>query len=210
MKSYKINEKNIEIRKIENEGDFDFFKLCEKHLTIFPDGLIANLGIDFLENYYKSLLALSTYHLYVATESEKYVGFIGYIYSQKDIKDLDILKQAKKEALFRLFTLRMNPIVIARAWLKKHYGKPVVNLPELMMIAVDSEYRRHGIGAKLVSIMEKDLLEHKFSQYCVYTDNPEGLNFYNKMGFRTVFRFNFFGKVSACFLKDLQNYYDRS
>ncbi len=82
-------------------------------------------------------------------------------------------------------------------------SKSIEGLPELSVIAVEEQYRRYGIGGKLVHMMEEDLLSMGSNDYCVFTDNEEGLQFYQKKGFETVFRFRFFGITSACFRKTM-------
>lgn len=205
MKSSEINNSlsKLKIKKLINIDADILSKIAGHHKKTFPEGFIFCLGNNFIEDYYKSLMTLKSYMFYVATIEDKIIGFLGYVLDQSDLDHLPIFRTAKKLAIMKICHLKINPVILIRFLIKKWLGRKVCHLPELMMIAVEPESRRFGIGSKLMSIMEEDLRKRNIKEYCVYTDNPEGLQFYKKLGLETVFCFSLFGKKSACFIKHL-------
>ena len=52
-------------------------------------------------------------------------------------------------------------------------------------LAVDKEYRGQGIGTKLVKLLEKEFENNGFKIWAalIEPDNPDGMEFFEKMGF---------------------------
>ncbi len=79
-------------------------------------------------------------------------------------------------------------------------------MPELLSIAVKPACRRLGIGKQFLTMMEDHLSAQGHPRYCVFTDNEEGIHFYQKYGFKTVFQFRLAGVTSACFVKEIETH----
>jgi len=178
--------------------------IAELHRRTFPTGLISQLGESFIEAYYRALLETPGCGLIVAAEGEELVGFIGYTANNEVLMKASIFQEAKRAAWKRLLTGRLSPVVLLRAILKKRKGRRVHGYPELLAIAVSPKRRRGGIGKELVTRMKEKLAAKDIFHYCVYSDNPEGIQFYRKQGLETVFLFRLGGVESGCFLGRIQ------
>lgn len=70
---------------------------------------------------------------------------------------------------------------------------------ELLTLGISPMCRRHGLGGKLLAEWHAHLRGVGISDYVVFTDNPEGLRFYEKKGGACLFRVEMGGEVSAAF-----------
>ena len=59
---------------------------------------------------------------------------------------------------------------------------------EIVYMAVDHQYQRHGVGKRLIRLAEDEFLERKINKYYlqVFTDNAQGISFYKSIGFDVV------------------------
>jgi len=57
---------------------------------------------------------------------------------------------------------------------------------DLMWLIIDSEYRRKGLGTKLLEEAEKIALDNKSHFMFLYTENKANIEFYKKRGFYLV------------------------
>ena len=173
------------------------------HERSFPSGLIAALGREFVVAYHRFLSESPTCGLLAALEGDEVLGYVAYSLDNFVVRESPLFQNAKRRLLVNLLTFRIHPVIILRGMIKKAKGREVYGMPELMAIVVKSEYRRAGIGGQLMARMEERLLDNGFRKYCVFTDNREGLNFYQKQALQSVFRFRLAGVESACFVKEI-------
>ena len=70
---------------------------------------------------------------------------------------------------------------------------------ELLSIVVSPTSRRLGLGKRFLDVWLKTLRAAGLTEFVVYTDNPEGISFYNKYGGQLLFKFHLHDLYSACY-----------
>lgn len=180
--------------------------IVDMHQQTFPRGLLTCLGRSFLIEYYETILSSPAGGIIICQDNGNVVGYIAYTTDTHAFNREPVFRRAKITILFNLLTFRLNPILLLRAVKKRRMASPVADLPELLAIAVAPNVRRGGIGGVLLSAMETDLKRRGVSKYCVFTDNEEGIRFYRKNNFETVFCFQLGRTESACFTRELRQH----
>lgn len=191
----------VEIYRVAPDRDDCVQQIVTLHRQTFPGGLLSELGEAFVHRYYRLLICGNAGTAYVGLQDNEMAGFIAFAQNPAKLAEAGFFREARNLALRRVFCLRMNPLVVLRAAIKRMKSRELHHFPELLAIAVKPEYRRFGIGKLLVQQMESDLPESGITDYIVYTDNPEGASFYQKRDFETLFRFRLGGIDSYCFRK---------
>lgn len=165
----------------------DIDTIAEIHYKSLPNDYLPSLGLSFLRKVYYSGAFNSPYgHVYVYQHKKKIVGFINiawnnskflkyiffrkihwivFIFFTRVLWNVKLLKNSI-EILFNLFQTKMQ------------------NLPEIVFIAVQKEYRGKGIGKKLVLHSIEYLKKLKLN-CCVtktLSSNLNVIHMYKKIG----------------------------
>lgn len=153
---------------------------------------IFNLGREFVKDYYLMIYRNYPDCFFIAIRDEKLIGFIiGYPDSKKITKSL--VKKAIPFAfkfLFRKYKINMSinffvkKVISSFGYVSREQGGG-----ELLSMAIKKDYQGHGIGGKLVSLLEESLLKYT-DKYFVHTHLhlTETVKFYEKHGFKEVTR----------------------
>lgn len=199
-----MNENVYTFEHLEHASAEALRQIVALHAETFPAGIMRQLGEPFLNEYYTTLIESDLCGIIVCKQHNQVVGYIAYTANNACNEIRGMMQKYKKRMLRHVIAFRVNPIMLVRAWLKKQKSKQVCGVAELTAFSVAQQHRRMGIGKQLLNQLEAKFHELKQTDYIVFTDNEEGLRFYQKEQFETVFQFRLFGVTSACFKKKVQ------
>lgn len=185
-------------------------QVANLHKSTFPSGILEKLGESILCQYYIHQTHPETGGIIAAFDAERVVAYLAYVHNRGHFASLPLMRKIKKQLYKNILFCKISPITLTRAWIKKRKSNHLHDIPELTAFAVNPQYRRMGIGRELLSKMESKLSENGHNAYCVFTDNPEGIRFYKKYHFETVFQFRFMGVESACFTKKIEKHHSNA
>lgn len=185
---------------IEEMNEKHVAQVCQIHIEALPDSFLPMLGYDFLKVVYMSILEYNRGFGFVCIKEGKVVGFI---LACKDTGKLfnDIIK--KKWAFLILPIIRKaikSPSVLIRICETIFYPKkerPEEIQSELLVIAIDKDYRGKKIGKDLINNLNEKFLQEKIYKYCVsvYYTNFNANEFYKSAGFKLERSFTLYNKV---------------
>lgn len=173
--------------------------VLELHFNAFAAGITTQLGPNFVRRYYDAMISNPDCSLWIAEHEGRVVGFLGCTSDRHHFETANRSRATKALALWRFLTFRLNPIAIIRALKKQYLSRGFTDAGELLSIVVAPDARRHGIGKRFLDIWLRKLESAGLSSYLVFTDNPEGINFYEKYGGERLFKFRLRNKWSACY-----------
>ncbi|MBN1512512.1 MAG: GNAT family N-acetyltransferase [Phycisphaerae bacterium] len=169
------------------------------HCQAFPDGVTTRLGLPFVGQYYRSLVGSAGGLLVVARAAGKVVGFLAGTTDRRGFERAHRTRPGARAAVLRMLRLQLNPLSILRAVLKRHQSRHVADPAELVSIALATDARGSGIGSALVAAWVRELIDAGIPSYVVYTDNADGIRFYERKGGECVFKFHLGRMTSACY-----------
>ncbi len=176
--------------------------VTDLHFGAFQEGVTTQLGRKYVYNYYLSIITEEPCSLWVAESNGRIVGFLA---GSIDRHDFDLLSRSGTIcvlAAWRLLTLRLSVFAALRALKKRKLSRGFDDQAELLSIVVAPEARRSGLGRQLLESWTDRVRSSSLSTFVVFTDNPEGLQFYEKHGGHRLFRFQMRSVASACFRFD--------
>ena len=194
-------ENALQIRELKDPNDWAAIEgVAELHFDAFQHGVTTQLGRSFVYGYYNAIIASERCSLWVAEINRRVVGFLGVTIDRHEFERANRAGKIRFLAGWRFCTFRLSPIAVLRALKKKRLSGNFIEKAELLSIVVSPRIRRSGLGKRFLTIWENKLRETSLPSYIVYTDNPEGLRFYEKYGGKCLFKFKLRGVWSACFL----------
>jgi ribosomal protein S18 acetylase RimI-like enzyme len=172
-------------------------RVAEIHAQALAGDFLPSLGVKFLDIFYQAALANSLVIGIVALCGDKPIGFV------LGSSDMAILFQK---------VVRGAPLQLARAALPAVVRKPGLLLKvaesflypgreealdvkaELVVIAVEPEYRRQGLGQDLVEALNVKFKERNIQSYkvTVLQSNPGANRFYTRLGFQPIGKFKLY------------------
>lgn len=179
------------IRKLEQ---LDIGNIAQIHQKYLNDGLLANLGYDFLREFYKSLLMEKSSFTFVATEKSKIAGFV------TAASDFNRIKKSALRNLWHLVLMQVlkNPILITKVLGLPFYPgfKKDSKIPEILSLAVTPENRGKGIGKALLTSCKQEFKKRGFASFLlsVRSSMKEANAFYQKIGLVKVKTATFMGE----------------
>ena len=146
---------------------------------------VTQFGAGFLHTLYTLILKTETGFLSLAEEKGKLVGFALYLYDASRLMPL-VLRYAYLFLPRMLPVLLKNPALIRKTLETLLYGskKPFISPSEMLVIAVDPEYRSRGIGEQLLKEGDLRLGQRGIRDYVVTVHAEMGRSnrFYEKAG----------------------------
>lgn len=194
------NTNNVVLLHAPDDSRID--EIAQLQLQTFPDGILCALGESFVQDYFRSLLLSPSGGIVCTEMSDTVSGFIAYILDPYDEPFRSQVQKAKRATLQKLLTFHIKPTTLLRGVIKKRKSKPMHGMSELVAFAVDPSLQRQGIGQTLFRAFEAQMVLQNCSRYCVYTDNPEGYQFYRKQNLSLAFEFPWGGRTSAGFIRE--------
>jgi len=163
-------------------------------------GFMSELGEKFLAKFYKVSLDIPEIFTLVEIENEQVLGFV-----TGTIRVKGLYKEVISRDVFSFIWLSLNNLVthpqnIVKMAKTLTYPGFVDDIPELLTIAVEKDYRNRGIGKKLFLQTAKEFQKRGFKKFrvSVYDKLPAN-DFYKKMGCRF--------EKSFLFQNEKMNYY---
>ncbi len=190
----------VRIREVRDSVDWGAIEgVTALHFDAFVGGVTTQLGIDFVNGYYIAMIEDDDCSLWIAELNGRVVGFLGCTIDRRRFEAANRSGTTRLLAVWRFFTLRLGPIAILRAMKKHRLSRPFSDNAELLSIVVDPSARRLGLGKRFLSAWMKKLRDSTIPSFLVFTDNPEGIKFYEKYGGECLFKFEMRSLWSACY-----------
>jgi len=188
------------IREVLDAGDHDTIEsVMSLHFGAFTEGMTTQLGRSFVHDYYIAMVTSPACSLWVAEKDGQVVGFLGCTTDRHHFEQSNRSGRIRLLALWRLLTFRLSPVAVLRAVRKQKLSRAFGDDAELLSIVVAPKGRRLGLGKRFLDIWLEKLGQSGQSSYIVFTDNPEGISFYEKYGGEELFKFSMSGLWSACY-----------
>lgn len=180
---------------------------CLLHIEALPDGFLPMLGQDFLKILYHGMLEHGLGFGFVYTIDDKVVGFA---LASKDTSQL--FREIVRKKWYLLAPAVFKKIIRAPSILMKIFE--TLSYPskgsnegdaELLVIAVDKDYRGKRIGSELISSLNDRFMRENINEYkvSVYSDNKNANEFYKSIGFRFGHSLSMYQKEFNVFKYDL-------
>lgn len=187
---------------IEKLTEKDIKEVAGIHKTELS-GFLSELGLGFLEKFYKATLSIPEIFTFVEKENDQVLGFTTGITSTNGLYKKVIYSDIPSFFLLFLKYFITHPQNIIKTVQLLAYPGFSDQGPELLVIAIDKTHQRRGIGGKLfhkviTEFQKKGIKRFKVSVY----DKLSANKFYQKMGCRKVQTF--------LFLAEPMNYYQFS
>lgn len=188
------------IREVIDTNDHDTIDgVLALHFGAFNEGMTTQLGRNFVHDYYLAMIESPNCSLWVAEKDRKVVGFLGCTTDRHFFEQSNRSGRIRLLAIWRFLTFRLSPYAILRALKKQRLSKSFPDDAELLSIVVAPDGRRMGLGNRFLQIWRDKLIEAGQYSYVVFTDNPEGIKFYEKYGGHELFKFEIHDLQSACY-----------
>jgi acetyltransferase-like isoleucine patch superfamily enzyme/ribosomal protein S18 acetylase RimI-like enzyme len=190
----------IRIREVRDPTEAaTIYQVVDLHVGAFSAGVISQLGRAFVFQYYVAMINSQGASLWVAEADGKVCGFLGCATDRHAFERSHRSGAARALALWRFITFRLTPFAVLRAFKKQRLSRHFQDRAELLSIVVAPEFRRAGLGKRFLNVWAQKLRVAGLSGYIVFTDNPEGIKFYEKYGGEKLFKFTMRHLWSACY-----------
>lgn len=193
------------IRKAEAS---DAKMLAKIHNKTLKGDFLPSLGTPFLEELYKIMIVHNYATGIVYTKSKQVIAFLIFATNSNTL-----FKQIFKKHFLRLAVLIIpklinkpsNLVNILSTIFYSKKSSASSTQSELLIISVDTKYRRQGIGKLLISKLNHYLKKQKVSKYKVTltADHKNAEAFYITLGFKNVSDFVLYGKKWKTYQKNL-------
>ena len=183
-------------------------RIGEIHAQALAGDFLPSLGSGFLAELYRGILGMGLGFGFVAEEGGVVLGFVIASNDTSDLFRRVMLRRAFPLGLKMLPALIRRPVLIRNIietfTYPKLEGEAAVSA-ELVVIAVDSSFRSHGLGAALCSALDEDFRCHGVTQYKVTVNHSnDGANrFYLRQGFQLAHTFRLYGRGWNLYTKAL-------
>ena len=176
----------IIVRQLE---PMDVDAVARVHLRSFREFFLSFLGLDFLKQYYLSIVKFSQFGL-VAAHHRKVIGFIVGIDSSSGFYKKMLKSRGIRFAFSSLPAIVRKPSAIPRLvgafWKRAPVEQDEVPTVHLTSLGVEPELFGCGIGHRLISEFLPFISQRGFKRIVLETDaenNERVRNFYTKEGF---------------------------
>lgn len=194
----KLDRPLIEVLTDPNdESSLD--EILELHFEAFRDGVTTQLGRSFVRRYYKAMIRRKGATLWIARINGRICGFMGCTTDRKAFERAQRSGMTRLLALWRFITFRLSPIAALRVLRKRRLSHDYRDYAELLSIVVAPSDRRLGLGKKFLDVWVDALRAASIPGYIVFTDNMEGIRFYEKYRGECLFKFELHSLWSACY-----------
>lgn len=192
----------IEIQHAE-EGDFE--EIIQLHLSAFKGLFAAELGVNLLKRFYKTILLSKDGFLFVAKDNSSIKGFICGVASDKNLFTLSFKLKFLYYFLKRIIFYPDSIVNLMRFIKKSFVTTDIKSEAELLSVVVSKDCRRKGIGKKLIDSFLEFLTQKRVKSLKVFTDTriSDATNFYETLGFKLVKTINLFGIETRCYIKNI-------
>ncbi len=147
------------IRKLK-EKDIESVVLL--HLNYLNKGFLANLGTEFLRDFYQSTLNIESVFTIVAIESSKPIGFL------MGATNLNIFPRLMIACLWQklILVIFLKPKILLKLIQIPFYPSFKKDIQgEILSVAVSKDFQRKGIGKLLINAAKKEFSKRNIKNY---------------------------------------------
>jgi ribosomal protein S18 acetylase RimI-like enzyme len=143
------------------------------HIQTINEGFLPKLGISFLQSLYRFLIAKELVLVY--KEEDNVFGFVSCALSSKGIMKR-FLVSSPVGVLKIGWSVVKNPVLLKSLWEtfrapslsgSENEAEPSIPVTELLSICVSPQAQQGGIGTKLLTALEKELMNRGITRYKV-------------------------------------------
>ena len=172
-------------------------KIHQKELS----GFLSQLGVRFLEKFYRVSLDISEMFTYIDENQGKVMGFVSGIENPRGLNKKVIMKEPFGFIYHILRYFITHPTEGVKIVKTLTYPGFTSNSPELLSIAVSKAYQKKGIGKKLFEKVIQEFRERGYDKFKISVyDRLEANGFYQKMGCKKITSFLFLGEEMNYYL----------
>lgn len=178
------------------------------HSRSLSEDFLPSLGTPFLTELYKSILELKLGFGFVGKDKKTISGFVLATTDMQKMFKHVFIKKALPLGFKILPSILKNPAKILKIFETFTYSdkeSKTSSKAELIVIAVDREFRNQSIGSNLLLTLDAEFVKRGIGEYkvTVISDNLGALNFYKKLGFKFAYNFFLYGKKWSLLIKKL-------
>lgn len=190
------------IKRLTNEDISQVARIHKNELF----GFLPELGIQFLEKFYKESLTIPEMFTFVEKESDHILGFATGVFTAKGLYSKVISRDIIGFGFLLLSNIIVHPRNLIRMVKTLLYPGFSADIPELLTIAVIRTSQKKGIGRRLVkkialTFHKKGIKQFRVSVY----DRLPANGFYKKIGFTFDRSFSFLGERMNYYIYEIKN-----
>lgn len=172
----------------------DIPQVAKIHHRELP-GFLSELGIVFLEHFYKESLYIPEIFTLVEKKNDQILGLVSGITTVKGLYKKIIFRDLPGFGILFLSYIITHPIQIVKMVKILMYPGFMEDIPELLIIAVSKGHQKKGIGKKLFHEITRQFRKRGIKKFkiSVYERMPAN-GFYKKIGCRYDSSFDFLGE----------------
>ncbi|MEE0957811.1 MAG: GNAT family N-acetyltransferase [Ruminococcus sp.] len=185
----------ITIRKIEPDEKDALNTVVDLHLLTFKGFFLSSMDRGFLYCMYRSMCEFEDSTVLMAFDGDRPIGFIAYVTNISNLYKYMIQRHLLTFGWHSFLAFLRKPSICAklfRALKMPSTTKRNVRTVKLSSIGVDPEYRKHGVGSKLITEMKNntdfDIIDY-ITLETDAVDNDHANAFYKKNEFRFSYQF---------------------
>jgi ribosomal protein S18 acetylase RimI-like enzyme len=174
-------------------------QVAKIHCIALAGDFLPSLGIGFLTEFYRAALDLGVGWGFVAIEADQLVGFILGSADTSVLFKRVLAARTLPLGLKVLAALMRNPTLIGKVLETFLYPSKEDDIPEkaeLVVIGLDPQHRRQGLGKQLVHTLNKTFSDQGVKSYkvTVLQSNQGANSFYQSLGFKYGIEFQLYQK----------------
>lgn len=187
----------MQIQRITSCNQQELNRIADLHFEVLKESTFRHFGKNFLRIIYNTIIYDPKNLFLVLKEKNNIYGFAA--------ATTDINKFYSQIVRDNFFSLSLEVIKTTIYYPKLLFNtiqwlltKPTNQKypAELQFIAIDQKFQGQGWGTKLIRELDKNFRSSGINQYKVgaWADNNRSNNFYNKIGFKFLYKENILGK----------------
>lgn len=183
------------IRKIEPTERDALEIVVDLHLLTFKGFFLSSMNRGFLRCLYQSMCEFEDSTLLMAFDGERPIGFIAYVTNISNLYKYMIKRHLLTFGWHSFLAFLRKPSICAkllRALKMPSKTKRDSHTVKLSSIGVDPDYRKHGVGSRLITEMKNNTDFEVIDYITLETDavdNDHANKFYQKNEFKFSYQF---------------------
>lgn len=172
----------------------DIPQVARLHKTELP-GFLSQLGEAFLEKFYRASLSIPELFTLISKENEQILGFVTLTTNISDLYKKIIFRDVLGFSFLFLNYFITHPQKLLKAIRIFAYPGFKEDIPELLTIAIGSQYQKQGLGRGLFEEAVREFKKKGVKKFRVSVyDSLAANGFYRKMGCKLESSFMFLGE----------------
>ena len=185
----------VTIREIDRHDKQLINAVVALHILTFKGFFLSSMNRGFLRWLYRSFCEFEDGTLLVAFDEDKPIGFIAYSKNISNLYKYMIKRHLLPFAWYSFLSFLRRPLILPKlfkALTMPSSSKRDEESVKVSSIGVDPEYRRHGVGSRLLDEMKNRVDFTDIDYITLETDRDDNDNaneFYQKNGFKYSYGF---------------------